>query len=257
MRTPLIAGNWKMHTTPTEAAVWVRSLLEDLTADDTAQAVSGCELLLAIPATHLSVLASIIRDTPIGLGAQDVSEHAEGAYTGEVSAAMLADVGARYVVIGHSERRAYHHEDDVVVARKVTAARSAGLVPIVCVGEVEAQRDASEHERVVLQQLEGALGMLDLARGDALVVAYEPVWAIGTGRTATAADAQAMGAVVRSFLKGRFGPVADEVRILYGGSMKPGNAGELLAQPDVDGGLIGGASLDRDAYLAIARAARQ
>jgi triosephosphate isomerase (TIM) len=251
MRTPLIAGNWKMHTTPTSGAEWMRALLEDLTERD----VSRVELVLGVPATHLAVLAPITEGTPVALGAQDVSAHVEGAYTGEVSAAMLADVGATYCIVGHSERREYHFEDDALVRAKVQACRAAGIVPILCVGELEAQRMAGEHEATVIRQLGGALDGVDVERGDDLFIAYEPVWAIGTGKTATADDAQAMGAVVRSFLKGRYGPVADEIRVLYGGSMKPENAAELLAKPDVDGGLIGGASLKRDQYLAIAAAA--
>ncbi len=252
MRTPLIAGNWKMHTTPSTAAQWMRSLLEDLTERD----LSRVELVLNVPHTHLAVLAPITEETHVALGAQDVSAHIEGAYTGEVSAAMLADVGATYCIVGHSERREYHFEDDALVRAKVQACRAAGLVPILCVGELEAQRASGEHEATVIRQLGGALDGVDVERGSDLVIAYEPVWAIGTGKTATADDAQAMGAVVRSFLKGRYGPVADEMRLLYGGSMKPENAAELLGKPDVDGGLIGGASLKRDQYLAIAAAAQ-
>jgi triosephosphate isomerase (TIM) len=252
MRTPLIAGNWKMHKTPSEAAVWLRAFLEDLGGHDSTRV----EVLLNVPATHLAVLAPIARDTAVRLGAQDVSAHAQGAYTGEVSAAMLGDAGAAYAIVGHSERRAYHHEDDEVVGAKVRAAMAGDLVPILCVGEVEAEREAGEHERVVVRQLSRALDGVDLQRSGDLVVAYEPVWAIGTGKTATADDAQAMGAIVRSFLKGRFGPLADGVRILYGGSMKASNAAELLAMADVDGGLIGGASLERDQLLAIVEAAR-
>jgi triosephosphate isomerase (TIM) len=252
MRTPLIAGNWKMHKTPSEAATWLRHFLEALAAHDTSHA----EVLLNVPATHLAALAPLAQGTPVRLGGQDLSAHAQGAYTGEVSGAMLRDAGAAYVIVGHSERRAYHHEDDALVGAKVRAAMAADLVPILCVGEVEAEREAGRHEGVVIRQLSAALDGIDLQRSGELVVAYEPVWAIGTGRTATAADAQAMGAVVRSFLKGRFGPLGDGVRVLYGGSMKADNALELLAMADVDGGLIGGASLERDALLAIIEAAR-
>lgn len=252
MRTPLIAGNWKMHMTPSEASAWLRAFLEDLVSVD----ATHCEIALNVPAPHLPVLAPIAEGTPVRLGGQDVSAHAQGAYTGEVSAAMLADAGATFVVVGHSERRAYHHEDDALVGAKVRAALAGGLVPILCVGEVEAEREAGQHEAVVVRQLTAALDGVDVGRADELVVAYEPVWAIGTGRTATAADAQAMGAVARSFLKGRFGPVADGIRVLYGGSMKPSNAAELLAMADVDGGLVGGASLDREQFLGIIQAAR-
>jgi triosephosphate isomerase (TIM) len=252
MRTPLIAGNWKMHKTPSEAAVWLRALLDTLTTLDT----SHVEVLLNVPATHLVALAPLATGTPVRLGAQDVSAHAQGAYTGEISGAMLQDAGASYAIVGHSERRAYHHEDDALVGAKARAAMAAGLVPILCVGEVEAEREAGQHEAVVIRQLTAALDGIDLQRSGELVIAYEPVWAIGTGRTATAADAQAMGAVVRSFLKGRFGPLGDGVRVLYGGSMKADNARELLAMADVDGGIIGGASLERDALVAIVEAAR-
>jgi len=253
MRTPLIAGNWKLHTTPSEAALWMRSLLEDLEGLD----VSNVELLLNVPATHLAVLSPIVAGTPVALGAQDVSAHAHGAYTGEIAASMLRDVGARYVIVGHSERRQYHAESDALLRDKVLACRAAGLTPILCVGEVESEREAGQHEATVIKQLQGGLDGVDLSSGAELVIAYEPVWAIGTGKTATADDAQAMGAVIRSFLKGRYGPIADAIRILYGGSMKPGNAAELLAKADVDGGLIGGASLERAQYLAIATAAPQ
>ncbi|CAN5801018.1 triose-phosphate isomerase [soil metagenome] len=252
MRTPLIAGNWKMHKTPSEADTWLRAFLEDLSTVDTSHA----EILFHVPATHVRSLATIADGTSVRIGAQDVSAHAQGAYTGEISAAMLRDAGATHVIVGHSERRAYHHEDDALVGAKVRAAMAGDVVPVLCVGEREEERERDEHERVVVRQLSEALDGVDLQRSDALVVAYEPVWAIGTGRTATAADAQAMGAVTRSFLKGRFGPLADGVRILYGGSMKASNAAELLAKADVDGGLIGGASLERGQLVAIVEAAR-
>jgi triosephosphate isomerase len=252
MRTPLIAGNWKLHTTPSHAVTWARAFLEDLAA----RPVPGVELALHVPFTHLAPLASVLRGTAVALGAQDVSAHADGAHTGEVSAAMLADVGTRLVVVGHSERRADHHETDAVVRAKAAAAMGAGLVPVVCVGEVEAERAAGRHEDVVVAQLRGSLADLPVVAATDLVVAYEPVWAIGTGRTATAEDAQAMSAVVRGVLRERFGDVGDGIRVLYGGSMKPGNAAELLAMPDVDGGLVGGASLDRASLHAIAAAAR-
>ncbi len=251
MRTPVIAGNWKLHTTPSEAVTWARAFLEDLAASP----VPGVELALHVPFTHLAPLAPVLRGTAVALGAQDVSAHADGAHTGEVSAAMLEDVGVHLVVVGHSERRADHQETDGVVRAKASAAMGAGLVPVVCVGEVEAERAAGRHEAVVVAQLQGSLADLPVAAATDLVVAYEPVWAIGTGRTATAEDAQAMSAVVRGVLRELFGDVGNDVRVLYGGSMKPGNAAELLAMPDVDGGLVGGASLDRASLLAIAQAA--
>ncbi len=251
MRTPLIAGNWKLHTTPSEALTWVRAFLEDLVVEP----VPGVELALHTPFTHLLALASVLRGSAVALGAQDVSAHADGAHTGEVSAAMLADAGATTVIVGHSERRADHHETDAVVRAKAAAALAGGLVPVVCVGEVEDDRAAGRHEDVVVGQLRGSLEGLEVRDARALVVAYEPVWAIGTGRTATADDAQAMSAVVRRVLRETFGPLGEDVRVLYGGSVKPNNAAELFAMPDVDGGLVGGASLDRASLLAIARAA--
>ena len=252
MRTPLIAGNWKMFTTASQATNWARALLEDLTAEP----VRGVDLALHVPFTHLAPLAPILRDTPVALGAQDVSAPGEGAHTGEVSAAMLKDVGTRMVVVGHSERRADHGEGDALVQAKAAAVMAAGMVPVVCVGELEAERAAGRHEDVVVAQLRGSLAGLSPAQADELVVAYEPVWAIGTGRTATAADAQAMCALTRQVLHELFGATGAAVRVLYGGSVKPGNAAELFAQADIDGGLVGGASLERDSYLAIARAAR-
>jgi triosephosphate isomerase (TIM) len=251
MRTPLIAGNWKLYTTPSQATVWVRALLEDLASAP----IRGVDLALHVPFTHLAPLAPILRDTQVALGAQDVSAHAEGAHTGEVAAAMLSDVGTRLVVVGHSERRADHGETDDVVRAKAAATIAAGMVPVVCVGEVESERAEGRHEDVVVRQLRGSLADLAISKADQLVVAYEPVWAIGTGRTATAADAQAMCALARQVLHDRFGSIGDDVRVLYGGSVKPSNAAELLAENDIDGGLVGGASLKREDYLAIARAA--
>ncbi|NBC95238.1 MAG: triose-phosphate isomerase [Deinococcus-Thermus bacterium] len=251
MRRPLIAGNWKMHKTPSEALSWLGDFLDGLASTPHA----GVDVLLAVPATHLAALAARAKGSDVTLGGQDVSPHDEGAYTGEVSAAMLADAGASHVVVGHSERRAYHDETDQLVAAKLSAARRHGLVPILCIGEREEQRDEGRAEEVVLGQLRAALGGLPLDGPDELVIAYEPVWAIGTGRTATADDAQAMSAAIRAALREDRPDLADGLRILYGGSMKPGNAGDLLARADVDGGLIGGASLDVASLLKIVEAA--
>lgn len=251
-RRPLIAGNWKMHKLPSEAAAWTRELLAGL---EGLQPLA-CDVALMVPFTHLPVMARVAFGTPLALGSQDVSAHEEGAYTGEVSAAMVADTGAVYAVVGHSERRQYHREDDALVREKVRRAAAAGLVPVLCVGETREQRDAGQALDVVLRQLRGALEGLELPSPDGLVVAYEPVWAIGTGLTATAADAQEMCAAVRAELR-RLVPGGDAVRVLYGGSMKPSNAGELLAEPDVDGGLVGGASLQVADLLAIVAACGQ
>ena len=251
MRRPLIAGNWKMHKTPSEALTWLGSYLERLAATPHA----GVDLALAVPATHVAGLAARTGGSDVAIAGQDLSAHDEGAYTGEVSGAMLRDAGASHVLVGHSERRAYHGEDDALVAAKVRAARRHGLVPIVCIGESEEQRDAGDAEAVVLGQLRAALEDLELTSADDVVVAYEPVWAIGTGRTATADDAQAMSAAIRAELRAIAPAHAEAMRILYGGSMKPGNAAELLSRPDVDGGLIGGASLVVDDLVGIVEAA--
>jgi triosephosphate isomerase len=250
--TPLIAGNWKMHKLPSEAVAWAEALLEQLTSTPH----DHVELLLNVPATHLAPLRAVTEGAVVRLGGQDLSAHESGAYTGEISGAMLRDAGADYVVVGHSERRAYHREDDTLVHAKVVAALAQGLRPILCVGESEAEREAGRAAEVVLAQL--AIDLDGVAPGDPaeLVVAYEPIWAIGTGKTATADDAQEMSATIRSDLRARYGDDARKMRILYGGSMKPGNAAELLARPDIDGGLIGGASLDIEALLAIVGAAR-
>lgn len=241
-----------MNTTPSQALSWLGDFLAKL--DRTPH--QTVDVLLAVPATHVAGLAARARGGDLAIGAQDLSAHDEGAYTGEVSGAMLADAGATHVLVGHSERRAYHHEGNQVVRAKLAAARRHRLVPILCIGEVAEERDAGEAEAVVLRQLDAALDRLEIQSGDDLIVAYEPVWAIGTGRTATADDAQTMSAAIRTALRERLPRFADGLRILYGGSMKPSNAAELIARPDVDGGLVGGASLDPDAFLAIIEAAR-
>lgn len=250
-RRPLIAGNWKMHKLPSEANSWTRDFLAGLAERIDDRQPLPCDIALAVPFTHLSGMARQAFGSRLALGAQDVSAHVEGAHTGEVSAAMVKDVGARYVIVGHSERRAHHHEDDALIKQKLLRCLEAGLIPILCVGESRDQRDAGEAESVVVGQLTGALEGVEIPAPDRLVVAYEPVWAIGTGLTATADDAQDMSATVRGHLATLLRGLAEEIRILYGGSMKPGNADELLARPDIDGGLIGGASIAQDDLLAI------
>lgn len=249
----LIAGNWKMNLVPSEASRWLRDLLAAL------EARGGSprgELLICPPFTHLPAMAERAFGTPVVLGAQDVSAHEAGARTGEVSAAMLADIGVRYVIVGHSERRTYHLEDDATVAAKAAAALAVGLTPIVCVGENREQRDAGNAVEVVLEQLTGSLAEVALTDAQALVVAYEPVWAIGTGLTATSSDAEEVAKAIRSRLEGLFPSVGEGVRVLYGGSMNAGNAAELLSEPNVDGGLIGGASLKVEDLLTIDSHAR-
>lgn len=248
MRKKLVAGNWKMHGSRTMAA----ALVDELAAAKPA----SIDVNVFPPFPYLAELAAQHRDSGIGFGAQDLSEHeGQGAFTGEVSGAMLADVGARWVLVGHSERRQYHHEDNELVARKFAAARAAGLTPILCVGETLQQREADATESVIAAQLQAVLRSSGIASFDTAVIAYEPVWAIGTGRTASPEQAQAIHAFIRGEVAARDAKIAGSLPILYGGSCKPDNAAALLAQPDVDGGLIGGASLVAADFLAIAAAA--
>jgi triosephosphate isomerase len=243
---PLIAGNWKMHGSMAEAASLARGVQEGV-------AGLGAELLVCPVFLHVPLVASLLEGSPVAVGGQDCHRAAKGAHTGDVSAAMLRDAGARYVILGHSERRADHAETDEVVHAKAEAAATAGLVPVVCVGETEAERLAGQAEGVVARQLQGSLPQGFAAAGG--VVAYEPVWAIGTGRTPTESDIAAIHATIRAALADRFGEAGGRTRILYGGSVKPGNAKGILALPHVDGALVGGASLVATDFLAIARAA--
>ncbi len=210
---------------------------------------------VCVPAPYLQQCADTLAGSALAWGAQDVSSRASGAYTGEVAASMLVDFACRYVIVGHSERRAYHGETDAQVAQKTLAALNAGLTPIVCVGETLEQREAEQTNVVVSKQMSAVLELLDDDAVARIVVAYEPVWAIGTGKTATPAMAQEVHAQLRSQLRARSAAAADKVAILYGGSMKPDNAVELMAQPDIDGGLIGGAALKAADFLAIINAA--
>ncbi len=247
MRTPLIAGNWKMNGSLASNA----GLLGGIRAG---AAGLSAELAVCVPAPYLAQTQSALTSSGVNWGAQDVSVHDGGAYTGEVSAAMLCDFGCRYVIVGHSERRSYHGETDELVAQKAVRAIAAGLVPIVCVGETLEQREQGATNAVVARQLQPVLAAVgaDLAN---VVIAYEPVWAIGTGKTATPEMAQQVHELIRATLAQADAAAATTVRILYGGSMKPDNAGELLAKPDIDGGLIGGASLKAADFLAIAKSA--
>src|SRR5712692_9074774 len=234
-RTRLVAGNWKMHGSRESNRALLDRLLQEIPG------IKEVECAVCVPFPYLGEVGERLRGTAVALGAQNVSEHAQGAYTGEVSAAMLAEFGCRYVIVGHSERRQLYGESDAQVAAKFVAARSAGLTPILCVGETLAEREAGRTEEVVARQL----AAVAFAGG---VLAYEPVWAIGTGRNATPEQAQA----VHAFLRRR---VPADTAILYGGSVKPQNAAAILAMPDIDGGLIGGASLVAEDFLAILRAA--
>ncbi|WP_266157573.1 triose-phosphate isomerase [Dyella silvatica] len=249
MRKKLVAGNWKMHGSQSMAAA--------LVGDIVAKLPTAVDVVVCPPLPYAAALAAQHGGSGLGFGAQDLSEHdGQGAYTGEVSAAMLADVGMHWVLVGHSERRQYHGESDALVARKFAAARAGGLTPILCVGETLAERDAGETEAVIARQLRAVLDAHGVASFDTAVIAYEPVWAIGTGRTATPEQAQQVHAFIRSQLEKEDAMIARLTRLLYGGSVKPANAAELFAQPDVDGGLIGGASLVSDDFLGICAAAQ-
>jgi triosephosphate isomerase len=214
----------------------------------------ACDVLVCPPAPYLAQCADVLLDCPVVWGAQDVSVHVSGAYTGEVSASMLSDLGCKYVIVGHSERRAYHQESNEVVAQKAVGAVKGGICPIVCVGETLEQRESGQTSEVVISQLQAVLELFHDDTLDCLVIAYEPVWAIGTGKTATPQMAQDVHAILREQLAKRSESAAMKVRILYGGSMKPENARELLAMADIDGGLIGGAALKSTDFLAIINA---
>jgi len=243
---PLIAGNWKMNGTLREAATLAEGIRAGL------EAVTGADLLICPPFVHLHVAAASMGWKAVAIGGQDCAAEPNGAHTGDVSAAMLADAGCGYVILGHSERRADRGETDALVQAKARAAMEAGLIPVVCVGETEAQRDSGQAEEVVAAQIAGSLpeGFAE-AKG---VVAYEPVWAIGTGRTPTEADIGAMHARMRAELVARFRGQGETLRLLYGGSVKPSNAAGILALPNVDGALVGGASLKAADFLGIATA---
>ncbi|KRG85529.1 triosephosphate isomerase [Stenotrophomonas daejeonensis] len=248
MRRKIVAGNWKLHGSRQFASELVGQVAAGLPLE-------GVELVILPPLPYLGDLVEDFEGTALAFGAQDVSSNEKGAYTGEVSASMLVDVGAGYGLVGHSERRQYHHESSELVARKFVAAANAGLVPVLCVGETLEQREAGATEQVIAAQLAPVLELAGVAAFARAVVAYEPVWAIGTGRTATPGQAQAVHAFIRGEVAGRDARIADSLPILYGGSVKPDNAAELFAQPDVDGGLVGGASLVAADFLAIAQAA--
>jgi len=242
MRTPLVAGNWKMHGSRTTN----RALLDAVLA--ATATLDGVECAVCVPYPYLGEVAGHLAKTRLAWGAQNLSEHAQGAFTGEVSAAMLADFGCRYVLAGHSERRQFYGETDAVIAAKFAAIVSQGMTPVLCLGETLEERDAGHTEQVVGRQLEAVLSVNKRESFKRAVVAYEPVWAIGTGRTASPEQVQAVHAFLR---KGTF----PETRIVYGGSVKPANAPAIFAMPDVDGGLIGGASLVAGDFVAIVQAA--
>lgn len=251
MRGFLVAGNWKMNGDTASNTALVAGIVAGAT--DT----NGVRLLLCAPFPYLSAVAGGIAGSNVRLGAQNVSEHESGAFTGEISSSMLKDVGCDYVIVGHSERRAMYGESNEQVAAKFVAAQGAGLIPILCVGESLAEREAGTTERVIDEQLDAILDAAGIAAFETAVIAYEPVWAIGTGMTASPEQAQHVHGHIRGRLAQHDEALADKVQILYGGSMKGENAPGLLSMPDIDGGLIGGASLQAKDFLAIATAAPQ
>ena len=247
-RKLIVAGNWKMNKTVAEALALVDDLKIDLAN------IREVDIVVCPSFTALSEVAKAIRDSNIRLGAQDMSEHNAGAYTGEIAAEMLKEFGVRYVILGHSERRQYHKESNELISKKARAAHAASLQPIICVGETISEREAGQTEKVLETQVRGSLTGLNKEQMTETIIAYEPVWAIGTGKTATTAQAQEAHAFIRGLLIKLFDErTARRVRIQYGGSVKPSNARELMSQPDVDGALVGGASLEAKSFIDIVR----
>lgn len=249
MRRPFIAGNWKMHGSRVENAELIEGLLLGMPVE------ASVDVAVCPPFVYLWESARLLKSSSIALGAQSTCAEAVGAFTGEVSAAMLKDIGCQYVIVGHSERRALYKEDDALVARKFLATRAQGLVPILCVGETLEEREQGLTKQVVSRQLNAVLDLAGVAAMGTAVIAYEPVWAIGTGKNATPQQAQEVHAHIRAEVGARDANIAAGVRILYGGSVKAANAREIFSMPDVDGGLIGGASLVADEFLKICTAA--
>lgn len=244
MRTPFIAANWKMYKTTGETRDFISSFLPEVSS------VNDVDIVLAPPFISLPAAAEALKSSNVKLSAQDIYFEKEGAYTGEVSAQMLLDIGCDYVIIGHSERREYFNESDEIINKKIKTSKEAGLGIIFCIGESLEQREAGKMEDILKREIEG--GLKDIDPGN-LVVAYEPIWAIGTGKTASPEQAQEAHAFVRDRLRDLYGGTADEIRILYGGSVKPANVSELMSKPDVDGGLVGGASLKPDSFSQIVK----
>jgi len=251
VRTPLIAGNWKMHGTVSS----VKTLIEGIR--DGAFPYTDINIAVLPSFIHLKEVCDLLKTSAVKVGAQNLYVGAQGAYTGEVSGPMLKDIGCQYVLVGHSERRTLFHDDLPLVAHKFKAALDAGLQPILCVGETRTQREHGLTEKVIREQLESVIAFVGADLFQKCIIAYEPVWAIGTGLTATPGEAQAVHAFIRDVLAKKSVDSAKSICILYGGSMKPDNAASLLAMPDIDGGLIGGASLDAQSFLALCQAASE
>lgn len=247
-RLPLIAGNWKMYKTETAAAAAARSL------NNLIAGVSDVDVMIAPPFTALAAVNQALQGSPIATGAQNVHWESEGAFTGEIAPGMLKTIGCRYVIVGHSERRQLFAESDQNVNRKIKAALNAELIPVLCIGETEAEREAEQTFSVLDKQVRLGLEGVSLKKPGDIVIAYEPVWAIGTGKTATADQAQAVHAFIRDLLGKLYGPaLAEAMRILYGGSVKPNNIAELISMTDIDGALVGGASLEPETFARIVR----
>lgn len=247
MRKQIVAGNWKMNKTFSEGIDLIHEIHQK------ANSVKDAELIIAPPFILTTEAVKMLKDTNIGVATQNCSNKPEGAYTGEISAQMIKSTGANFVILGHSERRAYYHETDTLINEKIKISLVNNLIPIVCCGEILKERESNEHFQVVAKQLKGMFDGISANNFKDVIIAYEPVWAIGTGKTATPEQAQEMHQFIRETIKNSYGSeLANNLSILYGGSCKPGNAKELLANPDVDGGLIGGASLKADDFIAIA-----
>lgn len=247
MRKNIVAGNWKMNTTVAEGVELAKAVVAK--SSEVAEEVG---LIIAPPFTHLYAVNEVVKGTKVGLSAQNCADHEKGAYTGEVAVNMISGLGCQYTILGHSERREYYGETDQTLCTKIKLALEAGLSPIFCIGEKLDEREAGRHFEVVTEQVKNVLYTLTAEEMAKVIVAYEPVWAIGTGKTATAKQAQEIHACIRKVIAEKFGALAEEITILYGGSCKPSNAKELFACPDIDGGLIGGAALKADDFIAIA-----
>ncbi len=247
MRKKIVAGNWKMNTDICEGKELVKGIIEM-----SVNLPSGVKLIVAPPFTHLCSVGKLLEGTPIALGAQNCADHSKGAYTGEVSASMLKSVHCSYVILGHSERREYYGETSAKLVEKIKLALEEGIAPIFCIGERLEEREAGNHFEVVRKQIEEVLYVLTPEQMAKIVIAYEPVWAIGTGKTASSEQAQEIHEYVRKVVAAKFGKLAEEISILYGGSCKPSNAKELFACKDIDGGLIGGAALKAEDFIGIA-----
>ncbi len=249
MRRPMVAGNWKMHGSKSANSALLTDLELRVKAD------WPVDIAVFPPFVYLPETVRVLTDSAIAVGAQNVCAEPSGAFTGEVAAAMLRDIGCSHVIVGHSERRAWYHEDDALIARKIIAALGTGLTPLLCVGETLQEREEQKTESVIGRQIDAVLGMNGVSAFSRIIVAYEPVWAIGTGRTATPDQAQAVHQFIRRRIGAQDANIGGQLRILYGGSVKAGNAADLFSMPDVDGGLVGGASLNAEEFTEICAAA--